>query len=289
MGETGKRILPRSARKGGARLAKKPGHRVAAGQAGMAQENNTDKPRGRRAVMKPRRRLSGKELAILILPAIAALIAVAIFYNVSRDLTSVTLDGAPVQYYGGNTYRIWDGAVLHRTGDEKTVLMTSNNERTLDALPIYFEEKETVFLPEDMAYYAPRSGKYGRIPFFSEIRADEYGRVIVRHDENEQILEPGFLFDGKDLYLFLEPVIVSFNGYSVAIPALSYVEAVHTGDVMVFDFGVKQAFMEAPNGPATANVASGDYSVSLLGDFVTLHDGSRTLLFTRPEQLELVG
>ena len=234
-----------------------------------------------------RRRLTWKERLIVLLPATAALIALAVIYIAGRDLASVTLTGSPVQYYGGAVYRIPDGASLRRTTDEKTLLGISGNERALDSLPIYYENSDTVLLPENMVYYAPRSGKYGRIAYFSEISIDSYGKAVVRLEGSERKLEPGFLYDGKNLYLFLEPVQISFNGYCISLPALSYVEAVYSGDVMVFDFGVKQFFMEAPDGMATADVVSGDYSVSLLGDYVTLHDGKRTLLFTRPEQLDL--
>ena len=86
-----------------------------------------------------------------------------------------------------------------------------------------------------------------------------------------------------DFYLFLEPMKLSFNGYSMDVPALSYVEAVYGGYMMVFNYETKEFFIELSDGSGTAQTPSGDYVISLLGDSMTLHDGSRQLLAIRPD------
>ncbi len=249
-----------------------------------------DRPAMARAGRRPRRRLTKLEIIILLIPAAAALVAVLAVYLITRDTMRIVLEGAPCQYYGGNIYRIEEGAVLRRTSDGETLLKTSAMERSLTSLPIYYEDRTSITFPEDMVYYSPRDGTYGRIEYFTELTYDTVTGVIkAKRDGGETRLKAGFLYDGGDMYIFLEPVILSFNGYRLELPALSYVEAVYTGDVMVFNYDSKEFLIEAPEGAVTAMIEAGDYTVSLLGDSMELYDGSRSLLFTRPELLDTVG
>ena len=67
------------------------------------------------------------------------------------------------------------------------------------------------------------------------------------------------------------------------LPALSYAEAVYGGYMMVYNYETKEFFIEMSDGTGTARVPSGDYEISLMGDSMTLYDGSKKLLATRPD------
>lgn len=236
------------------------------------------------------RRLSWVERLILLAPVAAAVVVVVVvnlFFN--RKVMSYELEGSPCQYYGGSVYRMEAGTTLQRTSEGKTVVKDSSGRRAANNLPIYYEDRNELTLTQDMVYYAPRSGMHGRLGYFSEAYQYANGRVAVRQNGEELNLESGFLYDGEDLYIFLEPVILSFNGYQMTLPALSYVEAIYTENIMVFNYGSKEFFMEPPQGAVTARIETGDYEVSLLGDSMTDYGGKRTLLFGRPELLDPVG
>lgn len=234
--------------------------------------------------------MTRKERLAILIPVAAAIIVVVVvnlFFN--RKLMSYELEGSPCQYYAGNIYRMEEGATLIRTAEGKTMLQDSGGKRAANDLPIYYEDRNEVTITQDMVYYAPRSGMNGRLGYFSEIYQFANGRVAVRQNGEELNLESGFLYNGEDLYIFLEPVILSFNGYQMELPALSYVEAVYTGDIMVFNYAAKEFLIEAPKGAVTAKIETGDYEISLLGDSMTNYEGKRTLLFSRPELLDPVG
>lgn len=236
------------------------------------------------------RRLSWIERLILLTPvaaAIVAVVAINLFFN--RELMSYELKGKPCQYYAGSVYRMEEGATLMRTSEGKTMIKDSSGRRAANGLPIYYEDRNMLTIPQDMVYYAPRSGTNGRLGYFSEVYQYANGRIEIQRNGEELKLESGFLYDGEDLYIFLEPVILTFNGYEMNLPPLSYVEAVYTENIMVFNYDGKNFFMEAPKGPVTARIETGDYEVSLLGDSMTDYSGKRTLLFGRPELLEPVG
>lgn len=236
------------------------------------------------------RRLTWMERMILLAPVVAA-VAVVIIVNLffTRKVMTYQLEGSPCQYYGGSVYRMEEGTTLLRTSEGKTMVKDSSGKRAANDLPIYYEDRNEITITQDMVYYAPRSGKNGRLGYFTGLYQFANGRIAIQKDGEEMNLEPGFLYNGEDLYVFLEQVTLTFNGYEMTLPPLSYVEAVYTGNIMVFNYGEKDFFVEAPKGPVTARIGTGDYELSLLGDSMTTYEGKRTLLFSRPELLEPVS
>lgn len=277
----------RPRRSGGKRLA-------SGGDSGERAPSRQRKP-GRRESKRPKgtgwrwRKLSKKERLVLLIPAAAAAVAVLIVFLLNRDAMRLTLEGSPIQYYGGGGFPIAEGTVLRRTAEDVTLLNSQGSERELTSLPIYYQDRQIVTLPQTMAYYAPRSGTMGGLSYFTEIRFQTNGSLQAERDGKSANMEKGFLFDGKDFYLFLEPVELTFNGYQMELPAMSYVEAIYNGDIMVFNYETKEFFMEAPKTTVLASAGGGDYEVSLLGDSLTTRDGSKTLLFTRPEIMQPVN
>ena len=213
------------------------------------------------------------------------LIAVVAF-TLDRGST-YTFKGTARQYYAGNAAAIESGTKLKRSQKGETLLVKGGHSIQTD-LPIYPTDRRRVVLPTDMVFVAPRSDKFYRMSYFTEVECQPGGTVIARRGNDRATVEQGFLFDGKDTYLFLEPMTVSVNGRTLQLPALSYVEAVYGGYVMVFNYETKECFVELSDGSGTAQPPSGDYEISLLGDSMTMHDGSRSLLATEPSLFDPV-
>lgn len=236
---------------------------------------------------KRRKRLSRRERLMLLIPAVAAVVAVAVVaFTLDRGST-YTFKGTARQYYAGNAAAIESGTKLKRSQKGETLLAKGGQSIQTD-LPIYPTDSRRVVLPTDMVFVAPRSDKFYRMSYFTEVECQPGGTVIARRGNDRATVEQGFLFDGKDTYLFLEPMTVSVNGRTLQLPALSYVEAVYGGYVMVFNYETKDCFVELSDGSGTAQPPSGDYEISLLGDSMTMHDGSRSLLATEPSLFDPV-
>lgn len=238
---------------------------------------------------KPRFSLSKREKAVLIVPALAAVVVVlAVVLLLDRSVT-YTVDSAAAQYYANGTYPVAAETELCQEADGTFYIKTGRKQKQdLNNLPIYYADRRSAVLPRNMIYFAPRTKVQARVDFFSEILCSENGTVRLLRDGKGSVLNQGFLYDGNDLYLFLEPIVLHFNGYALELPALSYVEAVYGGTVMVFNYETKEQLMESPQGDVTAEIEGGDYTISLMGDSMSLHDGTKSLLFTRPDLLEPV-
>ena len=229
-----------------------------------------------------KRRISGKEKLIVVIPALAAVLAVGIVLFTVNTASVYKFRDTAFQYYGGSSVRIESGSEL-RCGTKGTVSLKAGNQTIETTLPIYLENSRRVVLPADMLYISPRAGGCSRAVHFSEVECRANQMISVSRGGSKADTERGFLYDGEDFYLFLEPVTVSFNGYTMELPALSYVEAVYGGYMMLFNYDTREFFMELSDGTGTAQPASGDYVVSLLGDSITLSNGNKLLLANRPE------
>lgn len=235
---------------------------------------------------RKRWRLRKRDLWFLAIPAAAAVIAVVFLLWTERDVMSYTLEGSPRQYYIGNTYSVPEGAVLRRTSEGKTVLDNGGASAEISSLPIYYGDRAELTFPQDMVYYAPRLGVEARLTYFTELSVDSSGMVTARREGREQALAPGFAFDGQNVFLLLEPMVLRFNGYRIDLPAMSFVDAMGYGDIVVFNYETKEFLVEAAETAVAAESPDGAYTVSLLGDSITDRSGQRTLLHTRPELLE---
>lgn len=235
-----------------------------------------------------KKRKSIKISLILLVPIAAVLVLAFLIPNFLDQSGRYTLPEAGWQYYAGSKAKVSTGAYLQQDADGNTHILDSGaNTDLTTSLPIYFENLDAIVIPGEMVYYAPRKSICAKTELFSEVRVDG-SNVRILSGEKTTAVDRGFLFDGKDFYLFLEPVVLQFNGYSLELPALSYVEARFNADVMVFNYETKTFLMESPKTAVIASISTGDYEVSLLNDSMTLHDGTRTLLFTRADLLESI-
>lgn len=229
------------------------------------------------------------ELLVILLPAIAVVIVAVAVRVLIKNESTYTISDPAYQYYAGSAFPIQNQASLQTDADGSVVMNVNGEDQKVADLPIYYESRRSILLPEAMVFYVPREDFYAQAERFTEVLCEENGTVHFIKGEKDNIVQNGFLFDGMDFYLFLEPVTLRFNGYTISLPALSYVEAIYSGDVMVFNYETRECFMESPTGDVLAEVVSGDYTISLLNDSITLYDGSKTLLFTRPELLNPVS
>lgn len=232
--------------------------------------------------------LTAREKLLFILPAILTVILVVVAINVMKSVKTTKFEGQPIRYYAKSEYRLDKNAELIRNDDNKTILVGKDVEEEVSSLPIYYEGTTKMLLPENMVYFVPRENcaKY-RFNYCSELDIPNgSGNIILKNSNDETILDKGFVFDGTDIYIFLEDMKVELNNVEYSISAGSYVEANYYELIQIYDRRTGQFVMENTSGDVIAMAANGDYSISLIGDSVTLNDGTKFLLFTEPELLE---
>ncbi len=232
--------------------------------------------------------LRPRDWLIVIIPTVLTLLVAIGILLFNREMMEFKIEKAAKQYYAGMPYDIPTGAKLLRNGEGKTGLSYNGNTKEMDSLPIYFDEEDLIVLPEDMIYNNPRQKTEKYMPYFSQVSKDENTFKAIRGGSSI-LLDMGFIYDGEDFYLFLEPIIITLNGKEYELSAFSYASAVYEDTVMLFDYETKTFLViEQAADEVIAKSVSEDYQISLLSDTLIFYDDTRALLVAQPSILEKI-
>ena len=144
------------------------------------------------------------------------------YYRVSlSNAFRVDTEGSFYQYfynkkyeYNGVVSKNKKGVIVDFVGDEDIVE---------DSTPVYYKDEDTVLFLSDMSVVMPTfncseymASKYSYIEYID----NGYKLTTNNYSDN---LGHYFLYDGDDLYFFIEDTILSVNGEEIELSAFSYV------------------------------------------------------------------
>lgn len=164
-----------------------------------------------------------KENIIKILLVIILLFIILIVAFWLKTLnTEIIENHSFYQYFFGKKVE-YDGNFKLTRKNDITELEIKDKQIQLDSTPIYYKDIENqVIFPEDMAIVYPlSSGLMYKINRFSNMKL-ENETVYLKNKEQEKSLQNSFLFDGNDLYFFLENTQIEVNGSLYELSPLSY-------------------------------------------------------------------
>ena len=248
----------------------------------LTAENTTKKGTSRK-----KKFINWKSLLIVILPAVAAVAAVVVVYLTTHKASGFMVDGDAFQTYAGGTRDIANGTVLRHKEDGSGVMVLGNTESDLSDLVLYFKDRNAILTPIDMVIYEARTTTPRKLDYFSEVSVEADG-VYLKRSKQKVAAPLGFLYDGSDMYVFLEPVKISWRDYEEELDALSYVEAVLGEHVMIYNHATGKTYLEESPGEVTVEAANGDYTMQLMYDSMQLANGTKVLLFGRTEKLDSI-
>lgn len=222
----------------------------------------------------------GLKWIIIPLVALAALGVVVLFFMQSQE---ITIKEDMYQYFSGIRFDYLEKTILAKD-TERTLLKNNGTETPLDSTPLYYAKKDRLILPSPMTYMNPATNKLARMDYFTEIYSGG-GLVHAQRGTNSFPIAGGFAFDGKDTYLFLEPMKVMIKNEETIVNPLSYVTVTYNREVNLYLYGEENfVHMPLPSMGFTA-VAHTGYSINLNTDILVREDGSEQLIFNKPELL----
>ena len=165
------------------------------------------------------------KLMIPIVLMIVLFLAFIIYYKVSISNTyTKDTEGKFYQYFYDKKYE-YTGVVTTNKRDEVVDFKTSDYEINFDSTPIYYQDKNKVILPSNMSVVMPTlsCAEYLSKGFSTITFKDEVYNLVTNKYNNK--LNHYFLYDGKDLYFFIENVTLKYNSEEVTLSPFSYVIA----------------------------------------------------------------
>ena len=225
------------------------------------------------------------EIAIVVIPSLILLIIVSMVILITKKAENYYVSDTVAQYYANQEFKLSPPAFFVNKKGEYYV-HNDDLEYPIDPIPFYYKNKSLLVTASDMVYFAPREDIVAKVNGLSEINYENGNLCLIKNNRKKD-MKPGFLFDGDNVYIFLEPVTLKFDGYSINLGKMSYVEANNSNEMMIYNRETGEMFMKQPKTKVIAETSNGEYTVSLLSDSMKLNDGTMFLLFNRPDQLDL--
>lgn len=171
---------------------------------------------------------------LLILLLIAVILGV-IVYMIKLN-TEETQSEEFYQYFGARKIE-YEGAIQITKKGEITQLQCNDVNIDLDSTPVYYQkEKNKVMFPENMAKVFPMDNiRMTKINRFSNLHQEEESIYIDNKNKKEPI-EKAFLYDGGDLYFFIEPTTIIVESEEYKLEPFSYIISTYHDSVEIYDY-----------------------------------------------------
>lgn len=235
-------------------------------------------------------RLKGKQRMITgaVVAALLAAMAATAVYIANKDTmtlkepVTVSIMGEKEAYQGTTKLK-------YRDSDEEVLLQSGSRTLLLSGAPVYCMESGDVVLSRKMIYSNYDTGLIRRVNHFARVSVSDGVSSIRTGGKKEHQLNGGYLFDGRNTYLFLEPVTVSWGTETLKLSPLSCISV----------FNQKGFYYYSQEDKAAAYISSGEaivraaaegntYSLNMSSDIADLDSGKSFLLSPSPDAFELL-
>ena len=222
--------------------------------------------------------------SIIMSSVIAALILIiVIVVIIIGNLNSTTTENHDFyQWYSGQKVE-YKGQLTFTRKEGLTELKATDRKVTLDSTPVYYaDENDKVIFPEDMAIVYPNNnGMMYRINHFADI-IEENGSIYLETNlatkTNKTKLEKAFLYDGQDLYFFLERTTITVNGTNYEVSPLSYAIVRYKQNVEIYNYEKDEYQVIDTTETQDAKVVTDTYTINMSVDSLQTAEKDQLLI-----------
>lgn len=222
--------------------------------------------------------------SIIMSSVIAALILIIVIVMIIiGSLNTTTTENHDFyQWYSGQKVE-YKGQLTFTRKEGLTELKATDRKVTLDSTPVYYaDENNKVIFPEDMAIVYPNNnGMMYRINHFADI-TEENGEIYLETNlatkTNKTKLEKAFLYDGQDLYFFLDRTTITVNGTNYEVSPLSYVIVRYQQSVEIYNYEKDEYQVIDTTETQEAKVVTDTYTINMSVDSLQTAEKDQLLI-----------
>lgn len=215
----------------------------------------------------------------LVFAGLVALVAAYILHMDSRTIK------ADLYRYEAGRRCDYPGFTRVLRFKNRFILKNGDNEFVLTSAPLYYKDRERLFIPRVMAAYRPAGNEFGKLSYFSELYREQDG-VFLENAQDKTPWGDGFLYDGSDLYLFIEKTNVTWNGNMVVMEPFSYAIVIYDNRLELYPFQGGPCILEDTGKCMVMAELAGGYSINMSTDIFRRADGKEQMLFSQPSALK---
>ena len=206
---------------------------------------------------------------------IGIIVLVMLFFS-KKNINEVEIEDVSLYTYLGEEKVNISGSIRYDYDNESAVIESDSNEKIIiSSVPLYYSEEQKLILPKNMSYVNFFSAKQVRVPNYTKVYYSNSDYYFSLNEKTEKIYN-SFLYDGDDLYLFFNDVILEYDNTSIKLSPLSYVSYNYNKDLYVYDYtsGEVKYFSNV----SSANVLFEGVNLNLKSDSIDSEESSKILM-----------
>lgn len=121
--------------------------------------------------------------------------------------------------------------------NRKKVILDINSDEfnvSLDSTPIYIKDSDSVIFPKEMSMFSPIKDKQYLLSAMTELYKENNLYYLNLKDINKSF-DYIFLYDGRDLYFFIDSVKVIIEDREITLSPMSYVDCSYLNFITIYD------------------------------------------------------
>lgn len=200
------------------------------------------------------------------------------FLKFTKKVDELTLKNENLyQYLTGIKIEYKGKITLNKNNNKITEINFQNANVELDSTPIYYKKSPKVIFPENMSVVKMIDGTQERASYYSTLYQDtDY--CVLESGKKKQTLNNAILYDGKDLYFFVDKVKVKFQNNEIDLEPMSYIIADNFNkQVEVYDYN-KDDYQIYKDNDSEVMIEHKDYKVNATFDLYYNNNKSRLLI-----------
>lgn len=197
-------------------------------------------------------------------------------FQAEEELVKFTVKDEKLYTYSGTIKMEFDTEVTIDHDNNVSKLMAGEEEIELYTEPIYYENKKQVVFPNTMSVIFPLNERVQKkINRYTVINA-EGAQPFATNIKLNYALFDAFVYDGADVYFFLDSGKIKYADKVVEFSAFSFLRCEYNGSIYLYDYEKKEMYYEEEYiGVVTAEMPG--YSINVSYDKITV-DGEPSLL-----------
>ncbi len=256
------------------------------------QNNKKDKVEKKDKKVQTKKKLNTRinkdtilKVSIVLITLLFIFIIYQIFNNIILKNKKVDLSGQNYYQYFYGMYQEYGGKIdLIRDKESVQLKLESGKILNLDSTPIYYKDiLRKVILPSKMEIVQPSSGTLYKIDEFSNVFQENASMYVKKfNSENGKMLDNVFLYDGEDLYFFVDETIITIGDQEITVSPLSYCIVNYRQNIEIYDYEKNEYTIIPEDIAKTVDVqatnAKRDYNINLSVDTFNMGDVDQLLI-----------
>jgi hypothetical protein len=190
-----------------------------------------------------------------------------------------------VYQYTAEGRRNYNGVSKITRAGLDSLLENKNRMQELDSTPLYYVNENKILLPSVTSIIRPKLSLTNRIVNMSQLYKKD-GQYYVKNEGATVKVSDFFLYDGKDTYLFFEPVTIDWKGQSMKLSPFSYIVVKYNQSISAYNRKTNK-YTSIGTGLCNVKAAmSNGVTINLSTDILSVEGGQDKMLFLQPNLLE---